>query len=79
MWFHYGVEGHDAQLMQTWLTIEQHDIIIDQMAFDNISVLQLLSYFVSIAVLEKLFDVCTALQKEVGARMHVGPGYDQFS
>ena len=37
MRFDHGVEGHDAQLVETWLPIEQDNVVVDQVALDYVA------------------------------------------
>ncbi len=79
MRLHTRIERHDAELVQARLTIEQHDVVVDEMPLDHVAVLELLRYLVAIAELEEALGVAASLQEEIGARMHVRAVYDQLA
>ena len=66
------VEGHDAELVQAGLSIEEHNVVVDEVALDHVAALELLGDALPVAELEELLGVGAALQQKVGARMHVG-------
>lgn len=42
--------GHDAEFVQGWLSIEEHNVSIDHVPFHNVAVPELLSYLLTVSV-----------------------------
>jgi hypothetical protein len=76
---HARIERHDAEFMQARLTIEQHNVVVDQVTLDHVAVLELLGYLVTIAELEESFGVAATLKEKVRARVNVRAVYDQLA
>ncbi len=58
-----GFVTHDRQLMQTWLSIEQHHISIHQVSQNGVPHLQFLCNFGAVTILQKSLETVRILYK----------------
>lgn len=42
--------GHDAEFVQGWLSIEEHDVSIDQVPLHDVTESELLSYLLTVSI-----------------------------
>lgn len=68
--------GKAAHLVQTRLAIEQYNITVNDMSFDDITDLQTISDSISIPKLQELLVVSSC--NEIGTRMYIAPISDRL-
>jgi len=70
--------GHDADLVQTGLPVEQDDVAVHQVALDNVARLQGFGNGTPVAELEKFLQPAAPLHHEIGARVLLGTVENQL-
>ena len=60
---------HDAHFVEGRLPVEQHNVVVDQMPFDQVSNLQIARNFLAFAVLEEALEAGADALNKVGSRM----------
>ncbi len=71
--------GHDGQPVQRRLPVEQDDVAVNHVSFDNVAKSQILSNFLAISVLEKFLHLDSCALHKVGARMNISTVDDQLT